>query len=61
MPSPECTLANCTRRICKPLFIVQGANDPRVPLSEAEQIRDKVRANGQETWYIVAWSVDNNT
>ena len=25
-------------RIRAPLFIVHGANDPRVPLSEAEQI-----------------------
>ena len=41
-------------RLRKPLFIAQGARDPRVPLSEAEQIRDAVRANGQEVWYMVA-------
>jgi len=41
-------------KITRPLFIVQGANDPRVPLSEAEQIRDVVRANGLEVWYMVA-------
>jgi dipeptidyl aminopeptidase/acylaminoacyl peptidase len=29
-----------------PLFIVHGANDPRVPLSEAEQVAAAVRANG---------------
>mmetsp|Transcript_3764 Transcript_3764/g.5931 ORF Transcript_3764/g.5931 Transcript_3764/m.5931 type:complete len:639 (-) Transcript_3764:1995-3911(-) len=41
-------------KISKPLFIVQGANDPRVPLSEAEQIRDKVRNNQVDVWYMVA-------
>lgn len=41
-------------KITRPLFCVQGANDPRVPLSEAEQIRDVVRANGLEVWYMVA-------
>ena len=29
-----------------PLFLVHGANDPRVPLGEAQQIHDTVRANG---------------
>ena len=33
-------------RITKPLFVVQGRNDPRVPYTEAEQIVAKVRANG---------------
>lgn len=36
-----------------PMFIVQGAKDPRVPLSEAEQIRDSLRAQGKEVWYMV--------
>ena len=35
-----------------PLFVVQGANDPRVPASEADQIVEAVRANGQEVWYL---------
>jgi protease II len=29
-----------------PLFVIHGANDPRVPLSEAEQVVAAVRANG---------------
>jgi dipeptidyl aminopeptidase/acylaminoacyl peptidase len=29
-----------------PLFIVHGANDPRVPLSEAEQIEAILREQG---------------
>ncbi|MEO1044087.1 MAG: prolyl oligopeptidase family serine peptidase [Pseudomonadota bacterium] len=41
-------------KITKPLFIIQGANDPRVPASEAEQILSAVRANGGEAWYLLA-------
>jgi len=41
-------------RITKPLFVVQGKNDPRVPYTEAEQIVAKVRANGTPVWYLRA-------
>jgi dipeptidyl aminopeptidase/acylaminoacyl peptidase len=41
-------------RIRKPLFVVQGKNDPRVPVREAEQIVAKVRANGTPVWYLRA-------
>jgi dipeptidyl aminopeptidase/acylaminoacyl peptidase len=41
-------------KIKKPLFIVQGKNDPRVPLSEAEQMRKAVRAGGTPVWYLMA-------
>ncbi|MGE0828877.1 MAG: prolyl oligopeptidase family serine peptidase [Hyphomonadaceae bacterium] len=41
-------------RITKPLFIVHGANDPRVPVSEAEQLLAAVRANGGEAWLMLA-------
>jgi len=41
-------------KITRPLFIVQGLNDPRVPVSEAEQIRDAVRDNGIDVWYLLA-------
>ena len=34
--------------------MAQGANDPRVPLSEAEQIVAAVRANGVPVWYVKA-------
>jgi dipeptidyl aminopeptidase/acylaminoacyl peptidase len=33
--------------------VAQGANDPRVPASEARQIVDAVRANGQDVWYLL--------
>ena len=41
-------------KITKPLFIAQGLNDPRVPVSEAEQILAAVRDNGGEPWYFLA-------
>ena len=41
-------------KIQKPLFIIQGANDPRVPASEAEQILAAMRENGTEAWYLLA-------
>jgi len=34
--------------------VVHGKNDPRVPVGEAEQIVQKVRANGVPVWYLVA-------
>jgi dipeptidyl aminopeptidase/acylaminoacyl peptidase len=41
-------------RITRPLFMFQGANDPRVPLSESEQMAAAVRANNGTVWSIVA-------
>ena len=41
-------------KITKPLFIIQGLNDPRVPASEAEQILEAVRANEGTAWYLLA-------
>lgn len=45
---------NNADKITKPLFIIQGLNDPRVPASEADQILAAVRANGGEAWYMGA-------
>lgn len=45
---------NHSDKIRKPLFIIQGANDPRVPLSEAEQMRDTLKKAGVPIWYLVA-------
>ena len=39
--------------IRKPLFVVTGANDPRVPPSEADQIVAAVRNNGGTAWHLV--------
>jgi dipeptidyl aminopeptidase/acylaminoacyl peptidase len=41
-------------RIVTPLLVVQGQNDPRVPVTEAEQIVEKVRSNGRDVWYMNA-------
>jgi protease II len=41
-------------RITKPLFVVQGKNDPRVPYTEAEQIVAQARANRTPVWYMRA-------
>ena len=41
-------------KITKPLFVVQGRNDPRVPWTEAEQIVARARANGTPVWYLLA-------
>ncbi|HLK26587.1 MAG TPA: prolyl oligopeptidase family serine peptidase [Caulobacteraceae bacterium] len=40
--------------ITVPLMVVTGANDPRVPASEADQIVAAVRANGREVWHLRA-------
>ena len=40
-------------KITKPLFIVQGRNDPRVPWTEAEQIVATLKANGTPAWYLL--------
>lgn len=41
-------------QISKPLFVVQGQNDPIVPVSESEQIVQVARKNGVPVWYLVA-------
>lgn len=41
-------------KIKKPLFIIQGTNDPRVPVTEAIQMRDKLKAQGKTVWYLEA-------
>src|SRR6202521_2603438 len=41
-------------RTTRPLLVVHGKNDPRVPLSEADQIVNKLRAKGREVWYLLA-------
>jgi dipeptidyl aminopeptidase/acylaminoacyl peptidase len=41
-------------KITKPLFVVHGANDPRVPLNEAEQIVAALKKQGTPVWMLVA-------
>lgn len=41
-------------KITKPLFVIQGQNDPRVPMTESKQMVETVRKNGGKVWYLVA-------
>ena len=41
-------------KITKPMLITQGANDPRVPRGEAEQMVAQIRKNGGDVWYVLA-------
>ena len=42
------------RQITKPLMVVQGKNDPRVPVTESEQMVKAIRDNGGQVWYVMA-------
>ncbi len=45
---------NNAGKIKKPIFIVQGYNDPRVPRTESEQIVKKVKGNDTPVWFLMA-------
>ncbi len=45
---------NNATRITKPLFVVQGANDPRVPKTEADQMVGTLKKQGTPVWYLLA-------
>lgn len=45
---------NRVDQINVPLFVVQGQNDPRVPVSEAEQIVNALRKDNKSVWYMNA-------
>lgn len=42
-------------KINKPLFVVQGANDPRVKIAESDQIVEALRQRGFEVPYMVKY------
>jgi dipeptidyl aminopeptidase/acylaminoacyl peptidase len=44
---------NHVDKIQAPLMVIHGANDPRVPLSEAQQLVDAVRAHGVPVEFLV--------
>lgn len=46
--------SNNVEKINLPLFVVQGQNDPRVPVTEAEQIVKAMRDNQKAVWYMNA-------
>lgn len=41
-------------KITKPMLVIQGFNDPRVPVGEAEQMVAAIRKNGGEVGYVLA-------
>ena len=45
---------NNAAAITRPILVVQGKNDPRVPLAEAEQIVATLRKRGTKAWYLMA-------
>jgi len=42
-------------KVNKPVFVVQGANDPRVNIDESDQIVEALRAKGFDTPYMVKY------
>jgi dipeptidyl aminopeptidase/acylaminoacyl peptidase len=45
---------NRADKITVPMMIIQGANDPRVPVGESEQIVKSLQARGHAVWYLLA-------
>ncbi|HVS31489.1 MAG TPA: prolyl oligopeptidase family serine peptidase [Thermoanaerobaculia bacterium] len=45
---------NNVGKITKPMFIVQGFNDPRVPHTEARQMVDALKQNDVPVWFLMA-------
>lgn len=43
---------NNAERITSRLMVVQGANDPRVPVTESRQVVERVRGDGLDVAYI---------
>ncbi len=41
-------------RVNKPLLVMQGKNDPRVPWTESEQIVRRLQQRGVPVWYLLA-------
>ncbi|HEY4642782.1 MAG TPA: S9 family peptidase [Thermoanaerobaculia bacterium] len=41
-------------KINKPMFIIAGFNDPRVPWTEGEQMVKTIRGNGGPVWWLMA-------
>ncbi|MBX9722686.1 MAG: alpha/beta fold hydrolase [Candidatus Obscuribacterales bacterium] len=45
---------NNVDKITKPLFVVQGKNDPRVPALESEDMVNVISKKGTPVWYLLA-------
>jgi dipeptidyl aminopeptidase/acylaminoacyl peptidase len=45
---------NNIEKIKKPMFVVAGKNDPRVPVSESDQVVAGLKKQGTPVWYLMA-------
>ena len=45
---------NNIERIKKPMLVIAGKNDPRVPVSESQQIADALKKRGTPVWLMIA-------
>ena len=45
---------NNIEKIKKPMFVIAGKNDPRVPVTESQQIADALKKQGTPVWLIIA-------
>lgn len=45
---------NHVKNVTKPMMVVAGANDPRVPKSEADQMVAALKAQNTPVWYLAA-------
>ena len=45
---------NQSEKFTRPLFVVQGLNDPRVPANESEQMVKAIRDHGGQVWFLMA-------
>jgi dipeptidyl aminopeptidase/acylaminoacyl peptidase len=45
---------NNIEKIRKPMLVIAGRNDPRVPVSESQQIADALKKQGTPVWLMIA-------
>jgi dipeptidyl aminopeptidase/acylaminoacyl peptidase len=45
---------NNIEKIKKPMLVVAGKNDPRVPVSESDQVFQALKKQGTPAWYLMA-------
>src|SRR5579863_7213246 len=44
---------NNIEKIKKPMLVIAGKNDPRVPVSESQQIADALKKGGTPVWFLI--------
>jgi dipeptidyl aminopeptidase/acylaminoacyl peptidase len=45
---------NMTQNVTKPMFMIVGLNDPRVPYTESVQFKEKLEAQHTPVWFLAA-------